>query len=36
MSKEIKFESPTLAKRIKGMLGVDFYRLFTLLCFIYF
>ena len=28
MSKEIKFESPTLAKRIKGMLGVDFYRLF--------
>ena len=27
-SKEIKFESPTFFKRIKGMLGVDFYRLF--------
>ena len=27
-TKEIQFESPTLAKRIKGMLGVDFYRLF--------
>ena len=27
-TKEIKFESPTLARRIKGMLGVDFYRLF--------
>lgn len=27
-TKEIKFESPTLAMRIKGMLGVDFYRLF--------
>ena len=26
--KEIKFESPTFAERIKGMLGVDFYRLF--------
>ena len=25
---ELKFESPTLARRIKGMLGVDFYRLF--------
>lgn len=25
---EIKFESPTLARRIQGMLGVDFYRLF--------
>ena len=25
---EIKFESPTFARRIKGMLGVDFYRLF--------
>lgn len=24
----IKFESPTFTKRIKGMLGVDFYRLF--------
>ncbi|MBQ2864101.1 MAG: hypothetical protein IJE91_01385 [Clostridia bacterium] len=28
MNKEIKFESPTFFKRIKGMLGVDFYRLF--------
>ena len=27
-TKEIKFESPSFAKRIKGMLGVDFYRLF--------
>ena len=26
-TKEIKFESPTFARRIKGMLGVDFYRL---------
>ena len=26
--KELKFESPTFAQRIKGMLGVDFYRLF--------
>ena len=26
--REIKFESPTFIKRIKGMLGVDFYRLF--------
>ena len=26
--KEIKFESHTCARRIKGMLGVDFYRLF--------
>ena len=25
---ELTFESPTFAKRIKGMLGVDFYRLF--------
>lgn len=25
---ELKFESPSFAKRIKGMLGVDFYRLF--------
>ena len=25
---EIKFESPTFTRRIKGMLGVDFYRLF--------
>jgi len=28
MTREIRFESPTFAKRIKGMLGVDFYRLF--------
>ncbi|MBQ9782922.1 MAG: ABC transporter permease [Clostridia bacterium] len=28
MTKEITFESPSFAKRIKGMLGVDFYRLF--------
>lgn len=27
-SKELKFESPTFKQRIKGMLGVDFYRLF--------
>ena len=27
-SKELKFESPSLGQRIKGMLGVDFYRLF--------
>ena len=26
--RDIKFESPTFARRIKGMLGVDFYRLF--------
>ncbi len=26
--REIKFESPTFTRRIKGMLGVDFYRLF--------
>lgn len=26
--RELKFESPTLFKRLKGMLGVDFYRLF--------
>ena len=25
---ELKFEDPSFAKRIKGMLGVDFYRLF--------
>ena len=24
----LKFESPSFGKRIKGMLGVDFYRLF--------
>ena len=28
MIKELKFESPTFSQRIKGMLGVDFYRLF--------
>ena len=28
MTREIQFESPTFVQRIKGMLGVDFYRLF--------
>ncbi len=28
MTEELKFESPSLGRRIKGMLGVDFYRLF--------
>ncbi|MBQ2734403.1 MAG: hypothetical protein IJD75_03525 [Clostridia bacterium] len=28
MTHELKFESPGFAQRIKGMLGVDFYRLF--------
>jgi len=28
MARELSFKSPTLAERIKGMLGVDFYRLF--------
>ena len=28
MTRELKFESPSFGKRIKGMLGVDFYRLF--------
>ena len=28
MTNELKFESPTFAQRLKGMLGVDFYRLF--------
>ena len=27
-TRELKFESPSLVQRIKGMLGVDFYRLF--------
>ena len=27
-SHELKFDSPSFSKRIKGMLGVDFYRLF--------
>ncbi len=29
MTKEIKFTSPSFTERIKGMLGVDFYRLFN-------
>ena len=28
MTRELKFESPSFGQRIKGMLGVDFYRLF--------
>ena len=28
MARELHFESPSFAKRLKGMLGVDFYRLF--------
>ncbi len=28
MTKELTFESPSFARRIRGMLGVDFYRLF--------
>ena len=28
MAKELQFESPSFGERIKGMLGVDFYRLF--------
>ena len=28
MTRELKFESPSFVKRLKGMLGVDFYRLF--------
>lgn len=28
MARELKFESPSFSKRLKGMLGVDFYRLF--------
>ena len=27
MTRELKFESPSFGKRLKGMLGVDFYRL---------
>ena len=27
-TREIRFESPSLARRIRGMLGVDVYRLF--------
>ena len=29
VKRDLKFESPTFAKRLKGMLGVDFYRLFN-------
>ncbi len=28
MTRELNFESPSFVKRLKGMLGVDFYRLF--------
>lgn len=28
MTRELKFESPSFVRRMKGMLGVDFYRLF--------
>ncbi len=28
MAGELKFEDPTIGRRLKGMLGVDFYRLF--------
>lgn len=28
MARELKFKSPSFSERIKGMLGVDFYRLF--------
>ena len=28
MTRELKFESPSFTQRLKGMLGVDFYRLF--------
>ena len=28
MNDNLKFESPSFIKRLKGMLGVDFYRLF--------
>ncbi len=28
MARELKFESPSFGRRLKGMLGVDFYRLF--------
>ena len=28
MTRELKFEEPSFTQRIKGMLGVDFYRLF--------
>ena len=28
MAKELTFDTPSFTKRIKGMLGVDFYRLF--------
>ena len=36
MTKKMRFDSPSFSKRIKGMLGVDFYRLFhTLLFYIF-
>ena len=36
MNNELSFESPGFIKRIKGMLSVDFYRLFhTPLLYIY-
>ena len=28
MARELKFENPSFGKRLKGMLGVDFYRMF--------
>ena len=28
MTRELKFRNPSFTERIKGMLGVDFYRLF--------
>ena len=28
MARELKFESPSFTRRLGGMLGVDFYRLF--------
>ena len=28
MTRELKFRNPSFSERIKGMLGVDFYRLF--------
>ena len=28
MTKELKFKNPSFLQRLKGMLGVDFYRLF--------
>ena len=28
MTKELRFKNPTFTRRLRGMLGVDFYRLF--------